>query len=57
MLTAWGNSQLPGGPNYRLLIEVNAAMTDYPRVRAYLEAKLRQATEALAEFERKLDLN
>lgn len=51
-LDAWGNPSVVGGPNYRHIVMLEAAIADYPRVRQHLVSKVESAKTALSEFER-----
>jgi chromosome segregation ATPase len=54
ILDGWAHPQLPEGPNYIQIARLQAAVDDFPRVKAYLAAKLEVAERALAEFEQTL---
>ena len=49
----WTNRAIPGGPGYREIIALEAAVNDFPRVRKQLAERADRARIALQEFERK----
>jgi len=50
-LDAWGNPAVIGGPNYRQIVMLEAAIADFPRVRQHILAKVEAAKAALTDFE------
>jgi hypothetical protein len=51
LLPVWGNPNFPNGPDYGLLLGLEAAVADWPRVKAVLVDELKRAEGALATFE------
>ena len=60
LLTVWGLSHVDGSvyraPDYSALPGIEAAIADFPRIRASLQDRLANAQTALSEFERQNDL-
>lgn len=56
MLTAWGTGHRDGTvdrpPSYQALVDIEAAVAGYPRVREHLATKVKEAEAALATFSR-----
>jgi chromosome segregation ATPase len=56
MLTAWGSGHVDGSvdrpPSYQALVEIEASVADYPRVREHLVTKVKAAETALSDFQR-----
>jgi len=55
LLESWGNTSIiayhgADGPNYSDVVRIQAAVDDWPRVRAHLSAKVETAQKALANF-------
>jgi hypothetical protein len=51
MLDGWANASIPSGLNYRNVVAIQAAISDFPRVRGHLNSRLKNAEQALAAFE------
>lgn len=56
MLTSWGTGHVDGSvdrpPSYQALVDIEAAIADYPRIREHLTAKVNAAESALSNFQR-----
>lgn len=56
MLAAWGSGHRDGTvdrpPSYQALVDIEASVADYPRVREHFVAKVKEAESALATFTR-----
>lgn len=55
MLTAWGTGHVDGSVDrpvsYQALVDIEAAIADYPRVRAELLTKVKYAEHSLSQFQ------
>jgi hypothetical protein len=56
MLSSWGTGHVDGSvdrpPSYQALVDIEAAISDYGRVREHLVTKVKEAETALATFTR-----
>lgn len=53
ILNGWGHEDIPNGPVYGQLLALRACVQDFPRARALLEGKVRQAEQAVITFQKK----